>query len=177
VKIAETERTIIREITAGDAEFILDLLNQPSFIRYIGDRGVRTAAEARDFIENRYRRSYRDHGYGLYTVELKPAGTNHERLIAKPAGICGFVKRDALPAPDIGFAFLPAFEGKGYAFESAAAVMRYGRKILKFRRVLAITTPDNENSRRLLEKLGFHFEGPVNLPPGGEELKLFAADV
>jgi [ribosomal protein S5]-alanine N-acetyltransferase len=156
-------------MTAADAEFILDLLNQPSFIKYIGDRGVRTVDEARDFIENRYRQSYRENGFGLYAVELKQTGA--------PIGICGFVKRDSLPEADIGFAFLPEFEGKGYAFESAAAMMRFGAENLNFRRVLAVTTPDNESSQKLLGKLGFRFEGTVNLPPDNEDLKLFAADV
>jgi RimJ/RimL family protein N-acetyltransferase len=169
VKIAETERLILREIAAADAEFILDLLNQPSFIKYIGDRGVRTLNEARDFIENRYRRSYRENGFGLYAVELKETGA--------PVGICGFVKRDSLPDADIGFAFLPQFEGKGYALESASAAMKFGAENLNFRRVLAITTPDNESSQKLLGKLGFRFETMVNLPPDNEELKLFAVDV
>jgi RimJ/RimL family protein N-acetyltransferase len=139
-------------------------LNSPKFIKYIGDRGVRCVEDARGFIESRYRQSYRDHGFGLYTVELK--GT------AQPVGICGFVRRDTLPAPDIGFAFLPEHEGKGYGFESASAAMNYGLKKLHFTKVLAITTPDNEASGRLLEKLGFEFERLIE--SGDETLKLFS---
>ena len=166
MKILETERLILREIVERDAEFIHDLLNQPSFVKYIGNRNVHSVEAAREFIENRYRQSYREHGFGLYTVELKENSAS--------IGICGFVKRETLPDADIGFAFLPQFERKGYAFESAAAVMKYGRDVLNIGRVLAITTIDNESSGRLLEKLGFRFERLIKQPPSDEELKLFS---
>ncbi len=191
MKILETKRTILREIVETDAEFTLDLLNQPSFIKYIGDRGVRTVQDAREFIENRYRQSYRVNGFGLYLVELKAAFRtlaeaqvpilkskiqNPKSKIELPIGICGFVKRDSLPDADIGFAFLPQFEKKGYAFESAEAVMKYGRDVLNFKRVLAITTKDNESSVKLLEKIGLKFERLIRLPGDDEELKLFSTD-
>lgn len=168
MKILETERLILREIVETDAEFVLDLLNQPSFIKYIGDRNVRTLQDSRKFIENRYRKSYRDFGYGLYTVELKETKT--------PIGICGFVKRDSLPDADIGFAFLPQFGGKGYALESANAVMKYGRDVLGLARVLAITSQDNKSSGRLLEKIGFKFESLIKMPHDTEEFRLFSSD-
>ena len=164
-KILETERLIIREITEDDAEFVLDLLNQPSFLKYIGDRGVRDAEQSRAFIESRYRQSYRDHGYGLYAVELKTDGT--------PIGMCGFVRRDSLPGPDIGFAFLPQYERKGYGFESASAMMNHGREVLGFTQVLAITSQDNDASGRLLEKIGLRFDSLIEMPPDNEVLKLF----
>ncbi len=164
MKILETERLNLREIVESDAAFMLDLLNQPSFIENIGDRNVRTVEEARDFIENRYRLSYRVNGYGLWAVELKETG--------ETIGICGFVKRDTLPDADIGFAFLPQFEGKGYAVESAVGTMKYGAETLNFERVLAITTQHNEKSGRLLEKLGFKYERLIDI--NDEELKLFA---
>src|SRR5215213_2659832 len=130
MKILETERLIIREISESDDAFMLDLLNQPSFIKYIGDRHVRNLEQSREFIENRYRASYRNNGFGLYAVELKAEFADREdsaQEIRNPViGICGFVRRDTLPDADIGFAFLPQFERKGYAFESAAAVMEYG---------------------------------------------------
>jgi [ribosomal protein S5]-alanine N-acetyltransferase len=166
VKILETERLILREIVESDDEFMLDLLNQPSFIKYIGDRNVRTLEQSREFIESRYRKSYAENGFGLYAVELKEDQT--------PIGICGFVKRDTLPDADIGFAFLPQFEKKGYAFESASAVMKMGREVLDLKRVLAITSQDNESSGRLLEKLGFEFDGLIE--SGDEELKLFSSE-
>lgn len=163
--ILETDRLLLREIdSAIDAEFIFRLLNSPKFLKYIGDRGVRSVDQARDFIDSRYRQSYRDHGFGLYTVELKSN--------AEPVGICGFVRRDTLPAPDVGFAFLPEHEGKGYGFESASATMRYGLDKLGFTNVLAITTRDNDASGKLLEKLGFVFERLIE--NGEETLKLFS---
>jgi len=167
MKILETERLILREVDKDDDAFMLDLLNQPSFIKYIGDRNVRNLEQSRDFIENRYRASYRDNGFGLYAVELKENQT--------PIGICGFVRRDTLPDADIGFAFLPQFERKGYAFESAAAIMDYGRKVLGLKRVLAITSVDNESSGKLLSKLGFKFDGIVTLGNDTEEIKLFSS--
>lgn len=164
--ILETERTILREIVETDAEFIIDLLNQPSFIKYIGNRNVHTLTDAQDFIENRYRQSYREHGFGLYVVELKENQT--------AIGICGFVKRDSLPDADIGFAFLPQYEGKGYAYESAEAVMKYGRDVLNLKCVLAITSQDNERSEKLLEKIGFRYVRLTRLPHDEQELKLFS---
>jgi RimJ/RimL family protein N-acetyltransferase len=167
VKIFTTERLLIRELDAeADADFINRLLNSEKFIKYIGDRKVRSSEDAHDFIRDRYRKSYEDHGYGLYCVELIDGGT--------PVGMCGFVRRDTLPAPDIGFAFLPEFEGKGYGFESAEAMMSYGREQLGFSEVLAITTLDNDASGRLLEKTGFKFDKTIETPEG-ETLRLFRA--
>ncbi len=166
MNILETKRLILRETSVDDAEFMLDLLNQPSFTKYIGDRNVRTIAEAEAFIETRYRQSYRDNGFGLYVVALKET--------AVPIGICGFVKRDTLPAPDIGFAFLPQFCGQGFAVESAASSMKYGQETLGFTKVLAITTQDNESSGKLLLKIGFKFVELVKMPHDDDALKLFS---
>jgi RimJ/RimL family protein N-acetyltransferase len=168
VKILETERTILREIVESDAEFILDLLNQPSFIKYIGDRNVRTVDEARNYIESRFTESYKKFGFGMWAVVLKETNAL--------AGICGFVKRDSLPEADIGFAFLPQFERKGYAFESASAAMRYGADVLKLPCVLAITSKDNASSQKLLERVGLKFERLISIPGDAEELKLFSSD-
>jgi RimJ/RimL family protein N-acetyltransferase len=167
VKILETERTILREVNEDDAEFVLDLLNQPSFIRYIGDRKVRTVEQARDYVKSRFIENYRKHGYAMWAVVSKETGD--------AMGICGFIRREGLPEADIGFAFLPQFERKGYAYESAAAVMRYGRDNLKLGRVLAITSKDNAASVRLLEKLGFEFERFITMPGDDEELNLFSS--
>lgn len=166
MKIVETERTILREIVETDAEFILDLLNQPSFIRFIGDRNVRTVEQAREYIESRFTASYEKFGFGFYTVELKTDKT--------PIGICGFVKRDTLPDADVGFAFLAPFEGKGYGFETASAVMEYGKNTLNFPRVLAITSKDNDRSGRLLERLGLKYARLIL--QNEEELKLYSTD-
>ena len=166
MKPIETTRTILRELTADDAEFMLDLLNQPSFIKYIGDRNVRTLEQARDYIETRFIASYKKFGFGLYLVELKEDNT--------PIGINGFVKRDSLPDADIGFAFLPQYCDQGYAFESSVAVLDYGKNILGLNRVLAITSQDNESSGKLLEKIGLKFESLIKQPHDTEELKLFS---
>jgi RimJ/RimL family protein N-acetyltransferase len=164
VQIIETTRLRLREITLDDSEFILELLNTPKFIRFIGDRGVRSIDDAREFADTKYIQSYRDHGYGLYTVELKETG--------EPVGMCGFVRRDTLPGPDIGFAFLPRFESQGFGFESSDAILDYGRDTLGFTQLFAITSQDNEVSGKLLTKLGFRFDRLVMMN-NGEELKLF----
>lgn len=170
MKILETERTILREVrTERDAEFILELLNQPSFIKFIGDREVRTVEQARDYVESRFAESYKRFGFGMYAVEIK--ATN------EAIGICGFVRRDSLPDADIGFAFLAAFEGKGFGFETADAMMRYGRDVLNFERVLAITSKGNAASVKLLEKLGFKFKRLIQMQPDAEELNLFSANL
>jgi len=158
-----TERLTLREVTHDDAAFILELLNTPKFIKYIGDRGARSIDDALRYIDERYLASYRDNGYGLYGVVENASGA----LI----GACGFVRRDTLPGPDIGFSFLPEFEGKGYGFESAAAVMKYGREVLGFDQVLAITSLDNHASEKLLTKLGFTLDDTIDF--NGERLKLF----
>jgi len=169
VNLLETERLVIRELdSAADAEFIFALLNSPKFIKYIGDRGVRSVEEAAAFIEDRYKQSYRDHGYGLFTVCQKASN--------KQIGICGFVKREHFEHADIGFAFLPEFEGRGYGFESADSMLRYGRETLGFTHVLAITSQDNDVSGKLLTKLGFAFGG-IYQTPDGEQLKLFEKDL
>ena len=164
--ILETKRLILRELdSAKDAEFIFELLNTPKFLKYIGDRGVRSVEEAAAFIQDRYRQSYREHGFGLYAVERKG-----DKIAV---GLCGFVKRGTLPNADIGFAFLPEFEGTGYGFESASAVMLYGRETLGFTTVLAITSLDNAVSGRLLEKLGFAFDRIID--QGEEKLNLYSS--
>jgi RimJ/RimL family protein N-acetyltransferase len=168
MKVLETERLVLRHLADGDAAFILRLLNEPSWLRFIGDRGVRTLDGARDYIARGPAASYERHGFGLYLVELRDGGT--------PAGICGLIKRDALEDADIGFAFLPEFWGRGYAHEAAAAVMEYTRDTLGLRRVVAVTDPDNGSSIRLLEKLGMSFAGMVRLSADDMELKLFARD-
>ena len=163
--ILETERLRLREIVIEDAEFIHGLLNEPSYLKYIGDKGVRTVEDAEQFIENVARKSYRDNGFGHYIVELKDNGT--------PIGTCGYVKRDELDNPDIGFAFLPQFGKQGYALESAKAVLSYGFDSLGLKNISAITTQDNENSGKLLAKLGLEFDRLIEMPSGGEKLKLF----
>jgi len=169
VTVVETERLTLRRLETGDAEFILALLNDPSFLRFIGDKGVRTVDDAREYIVNGPVASYERFGFGLYLTERKDDGV--------PIGICGLLKREALKDVDVGFAFLPQFWSKGYAFESASAVMAYGRNVLGLTRIVAITSPHNEASMRLLEKLGMKFESMVRLSEDSAEIRLFASDV
>jgi RimJ/RimL family protein N-acetyltransferase len=169
VNVVETERLALRRLTIEDAEFIRQLLNDPSFLRFIGDKGVRTIDDARAYIVNGPVESYRQHGFGLYLATRKEDGV--------PMGICGLVKRDALEDVDVGFAFLPQFWSKGYACESASAVLAYGREGVGLTRVVAVTMADNHASIRVLEKLGFRFRRMVRLSDGGPELQLFAPEV
>lgn len=155
--IIETERLSLRELEpTKDAEFIYELLNTTKFLKYIGDRGVRSVADASRFIVDRYRESYRLYGFGLYLVELKDQGIS--------IGMCGFVKRESLSYPDLGFAFLPEFERRGYGYESAAAVLEYGANVIGLNQIMAITSPDNHVSGKLLVKLGFKFEKLMEMP-------------
>jgi RimJ/RimL family protein N-acetyltransferase len=167
--VLETERLILRGLTVADAGFILALLNEPSFLRFIGDKKVRTVEDAERYILNGPAASYERHGFGLNLVELKETHT--------PIGICGLLKREELPDPDIGFAFLPDFWRQGFAFESAAAVLKDARERLKLERILAITNQDNEASIKLLQKLGLKFERLIKMSTDSVELFLLAADL
>jgi RimJ/RimL family protein N-acetyltransferase len=168
MNVVETERLILRKLTLDDDAFILDLLNQPSFIQFIGDRGVRTLEDARAYISTRLIDSYERFGFGLYLTLLKESEA--------PIGICGLVKRESLKDVDIGFAFLPQYWMKGYAFESASAVLVYARDTLGIKRITGIATPDNFGSIRVLEKLGLQFKKMVKLSADDVELKLFVLD-
>ena len=164
-EILETERLALRRANLGDAAFILRLLNEPSFLRFIGDRKVRTIADAERYIGERLIASYERNGFGLWIVERRDA--------PGPIGICGLVKRDTLPDADIGFAFLPEFWGSGYALESAAGVKRYALEVLSLPRLLAITNPDNVASIRIVEKLGLQFDRALALTVGEPEVNLY----
>ena len=163
--VLETERLILRRFNVDDAEFILKLVNEPSFVRYIGDKKVRNVEDARQYILNGPVASYERNQFGLNLVELREART--------PLGMCGLLKREELSSPDIGFAFLPQFWNKGFAFEAAAAVLQDARERLRLERILAITSLDNDASIKLLERLGFRFESVITLPATGEQVKLF----
>lgn len=164
--IAVTERLILRRLTLADAEFTLRLLNEPSFLANIGDRGVRTLADAEAYLENGPLTSYDRHGFGLYLVLLKDDGI--------PIGFSGLLRREYLEDADIGFAFLPEHWQKGYALESAAAVVEHGRASLGMTRFLGITNPQNNGSIRVLEKLGLTFDRMLLMPGEATEVKLFA---
>ena len=162
----DTERLELHPFTADDADFVLRLLNEPSFLRYIGDRGVHDLESARRYIADGPVAGYARDGHGLMRVVRKADG--------KALGMCGVLKRDTLPDPDIGFSFVPPHWSQGYAFESARAVMRHARDVLGVGRILAITTKDNEPSMHLLAKLGFRFDRMMTM--GSEELRLFVSE-
>jgi RimJ/RimL family protein N-acetyltransferase len=163
--VLESERLILRRFATGDSPFILRLLNEPSFIENIGDRGVRTLEHAERYLTDGPIESYRRHGHGLWLVALK------ETL--QPLGMCGLLKRDQLPDVDLGYAFLPEFWSSGYAHEAARAVLDWARS-RRIPRILAIVSPGNAPSIRLLEKLGFAFERLTAMSPGAPEVALYA---
>ncbi len=151
-------------MTAADAGFILELLNEPAFLRFIGDKGVRSLDDAREYIRKGPLDSYERHGFGLYLTSLHD-GT--------PLGMCGLVKRDGLEDVDVGFAFLAKHHSKGYATESAAAVLAHGRQSLNLQRIVAITSPENIGSIAVLRRIGLKFERMISLAAGEPELQLF----
>lgn len=169
MQVLETERLVIRHLTLDDAEFILELLNEPAFIRFIADRGVRTTSDAQAYIQNGPITSYEKNGFGLFAVELKETGI--------PIGMCGLIRRAVLPDVDIGYALLERYWNKGYGFEAAAAVLNYGYQVIGLKRIIAITALDNDASARVLEKIGLRFERIIDLPEIGGASKLFVPKV
>jgi RimJ/RimL family protein N-acetyltransferase len=167
--VIECERLDLGLLSAEDAPFILELLNEAAFLQFIGDKGVRSLAHARDYILQGPMDSYRRHGFGLYRVSLRETG--------EPVGICGLVKREGLADVDVGFAFLGRYRSLGFATESAAAVLRHGRDTMGLTRIVAITAPDNGASSAVLEKIGLRFERRIRLVEGGPELNLFGPQV
>lgn len=164
--VAETSRLRIRHLTASDAAFTCKLLNDPAFIENIADRGVRSEIDALHYLANGPIKSYQQHGYGLFLVE--------ECSSALPIGFCGLLFRDALQETDIGFAFLPEFCGKGYAFEAASAVLHFGYSSLKLKRIVGLTSAGNVSSIKLLNKLGLRFEKLVKLSPEDDYVQLLS---
>lgn len=162
--VLESKRLLLSELRDSDAGFIKQLVNEPGWLRFIGDRGVRTLDDARHYIRNGPAASYRQRGFGLYKTALKDNG--------EPIGLCGLLKRDFLADVDIGFAFLEAFAGQGYAHEAARAVMEQARES-GIERVVAITDADNYRSIKLLEKLGLRFDKMIEFPGEDGQVGLF----
>ena len=165
----ETERLKLREMSEGDAGVVLEILNDTGFKRFVGDRGVRTLEDAARYIDERFAESYRQHGFGLWLVEARDAGA--------PVGICGLLKRKELNVVEVGYAFLPPFRSKGYAFEAASAAKVYARDVLGLPRLYAVVNPDNAVSIRVLEKLGMKFERTVRLAGEESDVRLFSTDL
>ena len=163
-RVLVTQRLSLDQLTAEDAPFILELVNDPDWLRFIGDRNVHDLAAARAYIDKGPRDMYARLGFGLYKVSL---------LDGTPVGMCGLIKRDGLDDVDIGFAFLARHRGRGYAREAAAATLEHARA-LGLTRLVAITAPDNGRSMQLLEQLGFVYRETLRLPQHGGESRLFA---
>jgi ribosomal-protein-alanine N-acetyltransferase len=159
-----TPRLELRAVTLEDAAFFLRLLNEPSWLENIGDRGVRSQTDAERYIRDKIQAPFQALGFGLYAVQLRSA--------PQPIGLCGLVQRDFLAAPDLGFALLPEYVGRGYATEAARAVMVHARGKLGIERLYAIVRRGNERSVRLLGQLGFRRDGPCRIPQG-EEVELY----
>lgn len=165
-KMLPTERLLLRPFQLTDTLFIQELLNTPGWLRYIGDRGVYTEQDAHWYLKDRIIPNYEKFGFGFYCCELRSSGT--------PIGMCGVVQRPYLNDPDIGFAFLPAFTGQGYALESARAMLAHATEVWKIPTVLAFTTLDNERSIQLLQKIGLQIVGPFSTPDNDEKLLLMS---
>ena len=166
--ILETERLVLRELEPGDAPFMLELLNDPGYVANIADRGIHDLAGARTYIEQRWMQSYAEHGFGMWLAV--------ERASGAATGMCGLVRRDGLDDVDIGYAFLPAFRGRGYAIEAARGVLRHARDVVGLARLVAIVNPDNRASIRVLERLGMTYERAVRLPGDLNDVALFGLE-
>ncbi|NQU29288.1 MAG: GNAT family N-acetyltransferase [Anaerolineae bacterium] len=164
----ETERLILSEFSSNDAPFILEMLNDPAWLQFIGDRGVKTLDDARDYIVNKLQKSFKELGFGMLIVKLKDGGIS--------IGTCGLLKRDYLEDLDLGFAFLPEFRAKGYAYEAASATIEYGKKNLGLKHILAFTDADNSASINLIKKLGLGFERLIDFPDDDAEIQLYGVD-
>lgn len=164
--ILETERLILSEFDTDDSGLIYELLNSPGWQKYIGTRNINTIADAEEYINSKLKKGYEESGYGFYLVTVKESG--------EKAGMCGLVKRTGLENTDLGFALLPEFENKGYAYESAAAVIKYAEDVLKLKVLDAITVPYNTSSIKLLEKLGLKLVKKINIPGDPEDLLLYS---
>ncbi|WP_207481326.1 GNAT family N-acetyltransferase [Arenibaculum pallidiluteum] len=165
----ETRRLVLRRMVEDDAHFILELLSDPSWLAFIGDRGVRTLDDARRYIATGPAALYARFGFGLYLTALRQAG--------EPIGVCGLLRRDDLDEVELGFAFLARHHGRGYAREAAAATLDYADTRLGVTRIVAIAAPGNERSIRLLQTLGMEFERMVQLPGDATAKKLFGCNL
>lgn len=163
--VLETERLALRRATLADAAWLLGLWNDPAYIQFIRDWGVRTVAEAEALLQTRIIEKYTEHGFGQSVVVLKATG--------EPMGLTGLIRRPGLDDADVGYAYLPEYWGKGYASEAVAAVLAYGRETLGLPRIVAIVSPGNVRSIHVLEKAGLRYERMITLPGDTEELKLF----
>ena len=164
-----TSRLRMTWLDLDDAAFIFRLVNDPDWIRYIGDKAVASLDDARAYLEGGPLASYREHGFGLNRVALVDSD--------EPIGICGILSRESLPCPDLGFALLPEYRHQGYALEAARAVLQHASHCLALRRIAAILSPQNPASANLLRKLGFHYDKRYQQESGNTELDSYSIDL
>jgi RimJ/RimL family protein N-acetyltransferase len=164
----ETPRLVLRRLEFDDAPFLVRLLNEPSFLSNIGDRGVRNVEDAHRYLREGPLMMYARYGFGLWHAAQKSDGA--------AVGMCGLLKRESLPDADIGYAYLPEFWGQGYAFEAAAAALEHGRQKFGLKRVIAIVSQHNAGSIRVLEKLGMSFERLHSVNPAEPDVRLYGKD-
>ena len=165
MSVLRTERLLLSRLSYADCEFIIELLNEPSFKRYIGDKKVRSHEDAKEYLRNGPVGSYERHGFGMFLVR--------DKIDSTPMGMCGLVKREEFDAPDVGFAFLQRFWAQGYAVESAIAVLEYGKNVLQLPRIIAMVDPDNGASVRLVVKLGMTFATTVRMPGESQDISMY----
>jgi ribosomal-protein-alanine N-acetyltransferase len=165
MKKIETERLYLKRAKLEDSDFIFELLNSASWIKYIGDKKITTENRAKDYIQETLISSYDKNGFGLLIIKLKDETS---------IGLCGFLKRDYLKHADLGFALLQAYEGNGYAFEATYAIMEYGESELDLKKVMAICMETNQKSLQLLSKLGFKKINTIKPSETSEELLLLS---
>lgn len=168
--VAKTQRLILSEVTLEDADFFVELMNTPKWIKYIGDRKISSENDAKQHLKKTILKCYKEHGFGFYKVCLK---VDPLTII----GICGLIKREELEDVDIGFGFLPAYEGNGYGYESAITILKLAKEKFGIKRIAAITLALNTDSINLIQKLGMTFEKKVNPFEEDEELLLFAKNL
>ena len=154
--ILQTERLTLRKLTLADAPFIYELVNSPNWLEYIGEKNVKNLKDAENYIQAKILNHYKKHGFGFYLAITKDT--------KQAVGLTGFIKRDSLDNPEVGYAFLPSGSGKGYALESTKAILNYGKTQLNIAKIVAITHPDNKRSQKLLLKLGFQYISLIKLP-------------
>lgn len=166
--IYETERLIIRPMSPEDADLIFELYNMPKFIKFIGNRHIRTLSDAENYIKNKFLPQFEKLGFGNYLVILKEGN--------KKIGGVGIFEREGLDVVDIGFSVLEEFEGKGYVFEAAQKVKSIGMDEFGLKKISAITTKDNYSSQKLIERLGLKFQKFVTIPEDSEELMYYETE-
>ena len=162
----ETDRLELRRLTLDDARLMLTVWNDPAFLRYVGDRGIRTIADARNALKDGAFQLYAEHGFGPYRMTRRDDGVT--------VGVCGLFRRDGLPDTDIGFSTLPKYCGQGYGYEAACAVIEHARVDVGLTRLTALVSANNTRSVQLIEKLGLIFEKMVRIPGDDDDVCLYA---